>query len=201
MMNVRRLRTIVAKILLVVSYLTLILQWLWLLLIVVPPLVKSGAIDALYAPTQPAPNMHTETFVASPIVLVIIGVITLAILIGTVIILIRIPKAIVQTGERVVEQTAQAVLPTLTHHKPVSATKKRVLSRRIKLAIQLVAVALPVLVSFFLPPLKEISTDIIVTLALILACVSLIGFVTAWLIAPPVKTKTTSRIRSRASRG
>jgi hypothetical protein len=188
-----------AKFFLSIGYLSGVFGWLWVLLVAVPPLVKSGAIDALLAnpaPTQPviaAPAIET-----SPIALLVIGVVTLVILIITVIILIRIPRTIVDSGERFVTHAAEAVVPVIAHHKPLPPKQRRVLSRRIMLVLQLCLSVIPLFVSVFLPPYDELSSDIIMTVAALLAGVSTAAFILAWSIEP--RTKTTSRTRSRASR-
>lgn len=193
------MRNILAKMLLAASYILLVLQWLWVLLIALPPLIKSGAFDGLNSPTVQTPVIQAQPLAPSPLVLTIVGLITLIILVVTVIVLIRLPKTIMHTGERVVHQAAEAVIPVLTHHKPLPAKKRRLLSRRVTLAVQLFAVLLPLVISFFLPSFDELTPRIITSIALFLAAISIVGFVTAWLIEP--QTKATSRTRSHASRG
>lgn len=194
-MNTLRVRTILAKLLLATSYILLVLQWLWTLLIALPPLIKSGAFDGLNSPTVQTPFIQAQPLAPSPLVLTIVGLITLIILIVTVIVLIRLPKTIMHTGERVVHQAAEAVIPVLTHHKPLPAKKRRLLSRRVTLAVQLFAALLPPIASFFLPSFDELTPQIITSIALFLAAISVFGFVTAWLIEPQTKAKTTSRTR------
>lgn len=193
------MRNILAKMLLAASYILLVLQWLWVLLIALPPLIKSGAFDGLNSPTVQTPVIQAQPLAPSPLVLTIVGLITLIILVVTVIVLIRLPKTIMHTGERVVHQAAEAVIPVLTHHKPLPTKKRRLLSRRVTLAVQLFAVLLPLVISFFLPSFDELTPRIITSIALFLAAISIVGFVTAWLIEP--QTKATSRTRSHASRG
>jgi hypothetical protein len=86
----------------------------------------------------------------------------------------------------------------IAHHKPLPAKQRRVLSRRIMLVLQLSLSVIPLFVSVFLPPYDELSSDIIMTVAALLAGVSTAAFILAWSIEP--RTKTTSRTRSRASR-
>ena len=83
----------------------------------------------------------------------------------------------------------------MTHHKRLPAKKRRIVSRRVKLAIQLSLCLLPLAASLFLPPYEEISRQIIIIIAAYLATFGIISFLAAWLLEP------TSRTRSRASRG
>lgn len=176
---------------------SLVLEWLWVFIVGIPPLLKSGAFDALTAPANPTTAVPVEPVATSPALTLVVGIITLLVLGATAIVLIRIPRTIVQTGERIVHQAAEIVVPVVTHHKPLPTKKKRVLSRRVMGAIQISASLLPALISVFLPTYEELSGPVIVTTAAILALVSVIGFGSAWLLAPA----TTSQTQSRASRG
>lgn len=194
------LQRLASKFFLSLGYLAGTFGWLWVLLVALPPLVKSGAIDGLLAsPVPTEPVIATPPIETSPLVLLAIGVVTLVILIITVVILLRIPRTIVHSGERIISHTAEAVVPVIAHHKPLPAKERRVLSRRIMLILQLGLSVIPLFVSVLLPPYDELSSDIIMTIAALLAGVSTTAFILAWSIEP--KLKTTSRTRSRASRG
>jgi hypothetical protein len=197
-MSSRTFRTILANILLAVAYLALVLDWLWLAIVTLPRLIETGKLDFLTTPPAPQPQIvPNDTVASSPLMWILVGIATLGVLVMTIVVLIRLPRAIVQTGQKVVAETAEAVIPALTHHKPLPATKKRVLSRRIMLAIQLTLSLLPLAVCLFLPAYHELTRQIIVTIAAWLSLVSLISFVLSWLVSPA----PTLRTRSRASRG
>lgn len=192
-----RPRAIFTRLLLGIGYTSLVLEWLWVFIVGIPPLIKTGAFDALTTPANPTTVVPPEPIVASPVLTLFIGIITLIILGATAIVLIRIPRTIVQTGERIVHQAAEIVVPVVTHHKPLPAKKKRILSRRIIGAVQISASLLPALISIFLPVYEELSGPVIVTTTVVLSIVSIVGFGLAWLLAPAA----TSRTQSRASRG
>lgn len=194
------LRSIVARIFLSNGYMAVAFGWLWVLLVIVPSVIKSGALDSLVTDTVPAePTITAPPIELSPVVWIAVGVVTLIILLITAIILVRIPRTIVHNSEHFVSQTAKAVMPVITHHKPLPVKRQRVLSRRIVLALQLLLSIVPLLISPFLPPYDELSTEIVVAVAAFLAAVATLSFVFAWLIEP--KPVTTSRTRSHASRG
>lgn len=190
-----------ARFFLSIGYLAGTLGWLWVLLVSVPPLIKSGLLDSLVASPAPAEPITASVppIETSPLAWLIIGAVTLVILIVTIIILIRIPRTIVQSGERLVSHTAEAVVPVIVHHKPIPPKQQLILSRRIMLALQLGLSTLPLLLSLFLPPYEQITTEIIVTISAVLTIAATASFTAAWLIEP--KPATTSRTRSRASRG
>jgi len=171
------------------------LQWLWVLVVGLPQLIETGLLDSLMstAPVEPASAMHPVEF--SPVLAIAAGVITLAFLVLTIIIFIKLPKAISMTGERIVHQSTNAVVPIVTQHKKIPAKKKRLISRRITKIIQLLLVIIPLVTSFFIPPVQTITSQIITTLAILLAGFSTVCFVISWLIEP----RATSRTRSHVS--
>lgn len=195
------LQHLTARLFLSLGYLMGTVGWLWVLLVSVPPLIKTGLFDSLVAAPAPieqiaAPASSIET---SPVTWAIIGVVTLVILILTVVILIRIPRTIVHGGEQLVSHTTAAVIPVVAHHKPLPAKKRQALSRRIMLALQLGLSIMPLLISLFLPPYGDITTAIIITIAATLAIAAAVSFSLAWVVEP--KITATSRTRSPASRG
>jgi hypothetical protein len=189
---------IVANLLLAIAYIATVLNWLWLMIVALPRLIETGKFDLLTTLPKPGPEIvHTDAVASSPLVWVLVGVATLGILIMTIVVLIRLPRTIVQTGEKVVSEATETVLPVLTHHKPLPAKKKMVLSRRIMLSIQLIFSMLPFVVCLFLPAYHELTRQIILTLATWLSLIGLVGFGLSWLISPnPI-----SQTQSRASRG
>lgn len=190
---------VAAKTVLGIAYLSLVLQWLWMLTISLPPLIRSGALDSfITAPTLNDTKTTTTPIEMSPLVWLFVGIVTLVVLIMTVVIIIKTPRAIVNTGEKVVTQATNAVVPLVTHHHTLPEAKRRAVSRRVALALRLLVTLIPVIVCFFLPSFDELTQQIIVTIALLLGAVSTIGFVVAWALEPK---QTTSRTRSRASRG
>ncbi|MBC7512353.1 hypothetical protein H7142_01675 [Candidatus Saccharibacteria bacterium] len=193
-----QLRAKATKILLGTGYISLIFEWLWVVVVGVPPLIKTGAFDILMNPTDTSTTISTETVAISPLTTIAVGAITMILLAFTVVVLIRIPKAIVETGERIVHQAAEVIVPVVTHHKPLPAKKRRMLSRRVMCSIQISASVLPALISLILPANEELSRPIIITVTLWLAALCLLSFLAAWATAPAV---VTSRTQSRASRG
>lgn len=169
---------------------TCLLQWLWIAIVGVPPLLKTGAFDSFvqtHAPQPVQPASHTEL---SPVTTVLVGIFTLIILIITVVIIIRIPRTIAQTGQKIVHQAADTVMPVVTHHKKLPAKKQRQLSGRLVILIQLIATVLPIGICFLLPPVGELTTQIIAIIGLLLGVISLTGFTLAGIInlkLPPVK--------------
>lgn len=197
-MSKPRVQYTISRIILAAAYLSCVLQWLWVLVLGLPPLIDSGALDMLTTPPPPTPEFTTpESSDPSPMAWVAVVIVTVIMLAVTVFVLIRLPRSIARTGERMLETTTEAVLPVITHHKQLPAKKRVVLSRRIMLSIRLLLTLLPFIISLFLPTPGELTHQIVTTVALWLAIISTVGFIVAWLVEPPA----TSRTRSRASRG
>lgn len=198
-MTLARTRLIISKILLFTAYMTVILQWLWLTIIVIPPLIENGAFDGItLSSSETAPSLAVEPIELSGPSLWLIGGITAAILILTVVVLVRLPKTVLDTSEAIVHKTTDAVTPIVTHRAKLPEKKQRVVSRRVRLGLQLAASVVPFTICVFLPSVNGLTREIIITMALCMVIMSVACFVFAWLIEP---TKAISRTRSRASRG
>lgn len=181
---------VVVSILLGVAYITCLLQWLWVAIVGVPPLLKTGAFDSFVQTPPPQPIPPATHIELSPIATALVGVFTLIILVITVVVIIRIPRTITRTGEKIVHQAADTVVPAVTHHKKLPAKKQRQLSERITIVIQLIITVLPIGICFLLPTVGELTTQIIAIVELFLGAISLAGFTLAGIInlkLPPAK--------------
>lgn len=179
------------------AYIAITLQWLWVLIIGLPPLIESDMFVSFMQPAEPAPVTPKHDVEFSPIIAIIAGAITLVFLVLTIIIFIKLPKTIMGTGEKIMHQSSEAIVPVITHHKKLPPKKRRQLSMRITRFLQLLLLIIPCVVSFFVPPFQTITSQIITTLAIWLAVISMVCLLLSWLLEP----KTTSRTRSHASRG
>lgn len=125
-MTKSRLRHIFYRFFLAIAYLSVTLQWLWIFALGAPQLIDKGVFDSFISevpveqPTQPAASSE-----ASPTLAVVAAVITLIFLGLTAIILVRLPKTISQTGEKVIHQATEAIIPVVTHHQRIPTKKKR----------------------------------------------------------------------------
>lgn len=196
-MNKRMLRRITAAAFLTIGYVACLLQWLWLVIVGLPRLVESGALDVLTKTPEAKPTVVQTGAGDSPLLWAVVGIATLGILIMTVVVLIRLPRSIVHGGEKLVGHTAEVMLPVMTHHKPLPPKKRAALSRRVMFTIQICLSVLPFICCLFLPAYHELTRAVIVSIAALFAALSLVGFTTAWLVRPAA----TSRTRSRASHG
>lgn len=197
-MNRARLHTATYRFFLSIAYVLATLQWLWILALGLPLLIDAGTLDGLMPPEQvQQPVQQTSPDSLSPAFAIFAGIITLLFLVITVIILIKLPRTIAKTSDAVIHQASEAIVPVVTQHHKISTKKKRVLSRRITISLQLLLITVPFVIAFFIPPVQTITSQIITTLAMWLAGISLLCFVVSWLLEPT----PTSQTRSRVSRG
>lgn len=195
-MTNQRIRRFFAQAFLVIAYLLVTLQWLWVFAVGLPPLIDAGMLDT-FIPTEPVETKSvTHPVELSPVIAIVAGAVTLLFLALTIVVLIKLPKTISTTGDKIVQQSTNALIPVITHHKKLPAKKKRLISRRIRKGIQVLLLALPLAISFLIPPAQTITSQMIITLATWLACFSSISFIFSWLFEP----NPTSRTQSRASR-
>ena len=177
----------------------LVFEWLWVIVIALPPLIGSDLFQTFISSPAPAEQIQPAPADPSPLTWIFVGVVTIAVLAMTIIVLIRLPKVILTAGDKTVQATSKSVLPIVTHHQPISAKRRRSLTLRLNLAVQLVLVIVPIVLSPFLPPFDQLGTIVIISSTLILAVMSALLFVLGWVTYP--RRDTTSRTRSRASRG
>jgi hypothetical protein len=189
-MNITWLRHTGGRILLGVGYTASLLQWTWVLLIALPPLIDSGVFTIIQ--TQPeVPVSHSAGSTELPAAaLVAIGSITLIMLGVTAVVLFRLPRTIVRTGERFVHQATETVLPVITHHQDLPKKRRQMLTRRVILLVQLTVVTMALVSSFFLPEYAQITRSIILIIATSLATVATVGFIGARLVLPPAISQT-----------
>ncbi len=112
-----------------VAYLSIILQWVWTGVVLLPSLLQIEAIRNLFLP-QPVEQTKqvAEATSSSPLMIAIAAVITLVVIIACAVILIRLPIAAAR-GARAASITATAaVLPVVTQKRKMSEKKQRRLS-------------------------------------------------------------------------
>ena len=197
-MKLSTIRHITSRLFITTAYFTVILQWLWLAVIVLPPLIESGALDYFANPVVSTPIVQPDPVkITGPALWLIAGV-TIFILILTIFVLIKIPKTVLHSGDVIVHRATEVVVPVVTNHKVINEKNRRTISRRVTLAVQLVSSVIPAVVCLFLPAVDGLPKEVITAMALAMAVISLTCFVLAWLLEPSLPT---SRTRSHASRG
>jgi phosphatidylserine synthase len=194
------IRNVASVFLRTLGYFSLSLQWLWAAMIGLPLLLKTKLLEALMISQAPQPNpMPADTADPTPLALIVGGAVTVLFLALTAYILLRAPRVVQKTGDRMIETTSQAVLPVLTQHQPLPVKKRKELTLRIQIGLVALVTVLPLVICLLLPaPSVEISKDIVTIVASTLALMSLLTLTLGYVLRV---RKPTSRTRLHASRG
>ena len=167
------------------GYLFCIFQWLWSMVLFVPPLLHSEAKTILLPPPSAQSSAPNFDFSGPSLLMTGIGiVVTLIVIIITLIILVRLPIGIAKTGHKVAESTAQAVLPIVTHHKKIPEKRRRLLTVRLIKVMKLLLVLVPALLllgTLFVD--VPLSNDLVFMVGGFLAIGSLVWFSLEYVIA------------------
>lgn len=160
------------------GYVSCILQWLWAGIIYVPWLLSNDTFKQFILPNktaQSAPEFHFA--LPSGVAIVIATISTVVVIAITLFVLVKVPSSVARGGKKVTQTSANALLPVITHHKKVSAKKRRILNNTLIKSTKAAIVLLPVLFSFgaYILPVP-LQAEIIVVIAAALALGSILWF-------------------------
>src|SRR6476620_721240 len=163
-MNFVQLRKGLAAVFRGIAYLSVTLQWLWLLILVLPPLMESETLNEFIQPTSTvnAPVLKAEPIELTGVSLVLISIITIVLILTTIVLILRLPKAIVETGDTILHKTTDLAIPVLTHKAHIPAKKRKRLELRVTLIVQLIACAVPAIISVMAPESGTLTREIII---------------------------------------
>lgn len=133
------------------GYIFCLLQWLWAGLLYAPLIATTSVIDQMLPqPTREVTPVETASE-PSAALLLIVAAITTAVIFITIIVLLRLPKAIGQTGQKVTQRTATAVLPVMMHHQRLPAAQQKRLRLTVSFLFKVILTVLPVTAGLFVP--------------------------------------------------
>lgn len=176
------------------GYISCLTLWGWTGILYVPMLLKNESVERLLLPTtsgSEAIEPITTPGEFSPITIFFALAITAAVLIMTVIVILRAPATITKTGKSVTTKAANTALPLIARGKPLPAAKKKLFTANLVKVAKLLLILLPVAllgVGFFieLPLPFEIAALISSVLAfLAIAWFSLQYLLARWLRVKP----------------
>jgi hypothetical protein len=177
------------------SYLAVTLQWLWVI-----ALYLNVIKDVLIANTPKVthPIMHAPSTVSSPpspIVIVLGAVVTLLAIAMMIFFIVKVPKAIVKTTTRVVNNTAESIVPVVLHiqHKQDTTSNHRKTTFNLRMVIKILLIMLPLVAAFISEVTKNplYSAHITTYVSLVLAGLSTLLFTVQYFIAKLLKVKRT----------
>lgn len=130
-------------------YLSCLLQWMWAALPYMPWIVRIAELlqAPVAAPAEPA-NVPVITSSPPSMTLVIItGIITVAIIVATIYVLIKIPTAVAKSGQKITQNASARIVPIVTHHAKLAPKKRRRLTARIIIYLKLIVCTAPIILS------------------------------------------------------
>lgn len=173
----RRTAMVIANTFGTLGYLSVLLQWTWVLLLICYPFLTADHSFLLPdAPTHPLPSTDS-TVASSPVAAIIAIAATAFVLVITVIVVAKLPKQIGKSGAKLTHQTADTLIPIVTKHKPLPKKKQRILSYRLTLMLKVALTIVPVLGLFWVQSPYPLTTPIVWTIGLFCASWSVIYFV------------------------
>lgn len=152
------------------GYLICSLQWFWVVML------YFSVVQSVVLLVASHPDKHVEQssgFTVAPpnsSEMIILAIVTAIMIILTIYILIKIPMSIVKTGNKIVHQTAEAIVPVVmkVQHKKDTKKFRILLTSKLMLAIKSLLIILPVTLTAMSGLLEKQSIDY--SIAMIISC-------------------------------
>ena len=142
------------------------IQWVWATIILCYPIISDKNSFLFKRDLAPVVTNTPPTEPLPPVIGIILITFTLALLIMTVIILMRLPKTIGKTGAKITQTASAAIVPTITHRKKLTKKRRSFLTYRVTLAVKLAASLLPLAALFFAPSIPAMPINVIWAVAI-----------------------------------
>lgn len=192
MNTARSKRLIAVNTLATLGYISCVAQWLWLVVVYGPLIASSQLMLLLPDPRADQPALEPAQAAHEPslLIFVIAAAITTIILVATVIVLWKLPRAIGKTGSTLIHKAATFTVPIVTHHKEIKPVKRRLLTARIAIVFKLLAWMIPLLGSLLAFMLDDhpLEYRVIAVLALFFGVGTLFWFSAQYIAAKLLKT-------------
>lgn len=170
----------------VLGYITIIMEWSWISALYLPLLIENDSVRSFLLPSKDAtqPAVTATQNEPSLLLMILALIITAFVIIGSAILLIRLPMKVAKTSHKAAEKTAIAAIPVLVHHKKVTKKKKKLLTARIIAWLKLIAIILPLVALAGMLVIKlQIAHDLFILVTVSFALVALISFMAQYSIA------------------
>ena len=156
------------------GYMMCLLQWLWVMILILPALLESGLITSLLPKvTEHHASQHIATGPPSPVLILVGGIVTILMLALSVFVLLKFPSTVAKTGTAITHKSADAIVPVVTHHKVLPAKKRRLITGRVLFYIKLLLVLVPLAACFAVPIDAHFSRTLVVFIGSFLATIAL----------------------------
>lgn len=172
------------------GYLASALNWLFVVIILLPFLLNSSSYQQFVTPEPAAPSPEVTAPGAEPLpgadaLWMFVGfIIALVFIVIACLLLIKIPLSIARTGQKITAKSSGSLAPVLIKHKIVKQTSKSKLSTRLNKLIKLAIALLPVAFGFASQLLNTgIDSQVVIFLTSLIAAVAIVLFSTQYYLA------------------
>jgi len=176
-----------------IAYVACLLQWLWMLLILLPSMVNSPLFK-FFSPTMTAPKPVVQQPVAPtgevPVFLTFIAlVVGVAIVVGAIyVMLFKVPRSVARTGEKVTHTAATVISPIIIEHTHLPAKQRRTIPMLIIVVIKLTLVFLPLGLLLFAQGVSAaMSFDLIMLIGIFLFSWAFLAFALQFVLSQLLK--------------
>ncbi len=161
------------------GYMSLSVQWVWLVITTGMPLLSSSAFKDLFLPGQTTEVLPAASLSVPEPIAVLFSVLAVIFAVGlTIYVIVSIPRVVGRTGKTVTTKSAQVILPHITHHKKVSEKRQKRLMERITWSMKIGLALLPLL-ALVIPlssDVLELSREVVSGVAIFCASATLLWF-------------------------
>lgn len=160
------------------GYVSVMFQWLWMLVVLATPILSSDFAAPLFLPSENStPVQPLATDIPGPIATIFMVLAVAFAISVTIYAVVAVPRTIGRSGQKVTQVSAQVVLPRLTHHRKITKKRQKTLLERISWSIKLVLLAIPV-IALLAPVSAELGLEreVVVGFGLYCALMSVLWF-------------------------
>lgn len=169
------------------GYASISIQWLWVIILLLPSILSNQQVQSFVEPPKQSlePLITLPKFQGSDVMITVIAItIMIVALLFTTIILIRLPMKVSSAGKQVLETSVRKAVPIFAGHKYISKEKRAAISIRVRIAIKLGLMIVPLIALPVVSLLEsDLSVVVILTVGLFLAGMSLMWHSFTYIVA------------------
>lgn len=171
----------------VFGYISLLLEWTWVVALLAYPAIKDGSLDWIMPEKNPNPSLVMAPIQANNVTVLVSIIVTVACLGIVAYVLYNMPKTIGRVGAKLTHGAADSVVPALTHHRKITKKARLKLTFRTIIAVKCIAILLPVLVVVMAPSFAYLEKSIAIIVTVYLASWALFDFAVQFVITKLAK--------------
>lgn len=162
------------------GYLSCLMQWLWMLVIVIFPLFDSEAVRSFFVPSGSLDTNHTQPVALPPILQTILVAVALIFSVAIIVYAaISIPRAVGKVGKKMTHHAAEVVTHTIeqSRHAPLPRKRKKMMIIRMTWAAKLLLIVVPLgLLMVPSPEINNLSSSVVLAFGVFCAAFTIIWF-------------------------